>query len=132
MSDINLPQQTLVVIATGEEAKLFEYKNDKLTSKGHWTPKNLADEGPAGKRPPEESPNESMEATFSKQIAERLYAMAHKGEYYNLALVADPETLGEIRPSLHKEVTDKIVLELDKILINSPMDDIERSLAKAV
>ena len=44
-------------------------------------------------------------------------------------LVADPDTLGEIRPILHQEVTQKITSEVAKTLINSPTDDIERSLS---
>ncbi|WP_017932053.1 host attachment family protein [Robiginitomaculum antarcticum] len=130
MTDLNIPEETLLVIATGEEAKLFRIKGGKLKNDGHWTPQNLADEGPSGKSPPDQSDRESMEATFSKQVAERLYALAHKGKFHRLILCADPDSLGEIRPLLHKEVEDKIILELDKTLINSPMDDIERTLSK--
>ncbi|WP_371397331.1 host attachment family protein [Fretibacter rubidus] len=131
MTDIKLPQNTFILLATGEEAKTFFYANDKLTLDAHWTQGNMADEGPSGKRPPEESPQESMEATFSKQLAETLYSMAHSGKFETLAIIADPETLGEMRPLLHQEVTDKIVLELNKTLINSPTEDIEKTLAKA-
>jgi protein required for attachment to host cells len=49
-----------------------------------------------------------------------------------LALLADPGTLGEIRPQLHLEMTDKMVLEIDKTLINSSIDDIERTITKAM
>ena len=62
--------------------------------------------------------------------AEKLYERSHKGAYERLILVADPETLGEIRPLLHQEVSDKIVLEQAKTLINSPVADIEKSLAQ--
>ena len=132
MTSLNLPSNTLTVIATGEEAKLFRWDGKRLKADGHWTPQNLADEGPSGKSPPERSPKESMEATFSKQIAERLYSHAHAGDFHTLVLVADPETLGEIRPLLHDEVISKIHLELDKTLINSPLADIERSIAAAL
>lgn len=131
MTDLKLPQNTLVITATGEEAKLFRYVGENLKADGHWMPQNLADEGPSGKSPPEQSDRESMEATFSKQVAERLYKHAHKGDFHNLVLIADPDSLGEIRPLLHDEVKDKIVLELDKTLNNSPIADIERSIAAA-
>jgi protein required for attachment to host cells len=131
MSDFNLPQNTLVVVTTGEEAKLFRVKGATLKADGHWEPKDLADEGPSGKSPSEQSDKESMEATFSKQVAERLYGLAHKGTYNHLVLAADPDSLGEIRPLLHKEVLSKMVFELDKTLINSPISDIERSIASA-
>lgn len=132
MSDFNLPQNTLVLVATGEEAKLYRMNGESLKADGHWTPQNLADEGPSGKSPAEQSDKESMEATFSKQVAERLYALAHKGAYNKLVLVADPDSLGEIRPLLHKEVKSKMVLELDKTLINSSTADVERSIAAAM
>ena len=71
-----------------------------------------------------------MEATFSKIIAEKLYERSHKGSFERLILIADPDTLGEIRPLLHQEVTDKIVLEQAKTLTNSPVEDIEKALAE--
>ncbi len=130
MGTLNFPEETFVVVATGSEAKTFHVRNGSLEHDGDWTPSNMAGEGPSGKSPPEQSDRESMEATFSKQIAERLYEDAHKGAFERLILVADPETLGEIRPLLHQEVSDKIVLEQAKTLINSPVADIERSISQ--
>ncbi len=129
MAMLHFPEDTFVVVATGEEAKTFYIRSGSLEHDGDWTPGNLADDGPAGKSPPERSPRESMEATFSKLIAERLYHHSHKGDFERLILVADPDTLGEMRPLLHQEVADKIVLEQAKTLTNSPVEDIERALA---
>ncbi|WP_417623100.1 host attachment family protein [Parasphingorhabdus sp.] len=125
---LSFPEDTFVVIATGEEAKTFRVKGGSLEHDGDWTPGHLADDGPSGKSPPEQSAKDSMEATFSKQIAERLYDQSHQGGFERLILVADPGTLGEIRPLLHQEVSDKIVLEQAKTLINSPVGDIEKSI----
>lgn len=130
MGTLNFPEETFVVVATGREAKTFYVKSGSLEHDGDWTPGHLADQGPSGKSPPEQSAQDSMEATFSKIIAEKLYDLAHKGAFERLILVADPETLGEIRPLLHQEVSDKIVLEQAKTLINSPVEDIEKSLAQ--
>lgn len=132
MTELKLPNDTVILIATGEEAKLYRKNGEHLEMKEHWTPHDLADEGPSGKSPSEQSDRESMEATFSKQIAERLYAYAHKGQFENFILVADPDTLGEVRPLLHKEVTDKILIEMNKTLINATLPDIERSIASAL
>lgn len=132
MTDLNLPHDTLVLVATGEEAKLFRMKDGGLENDGAWAPGNLADQGPAGKAPPEQSDKESMEATFSKIMAEKLYAHAHAGDFDKLVICADPDTLGEMRPLLHKEVTQKLIAEIDKTLINSSINDIERSLSKAM
>lgn len=41
-----------------------------------------------------------MEGTFSKQLAQFLFKKAHAGDYDNLALVADPDSLGEMLPLL--------------------------------
>lgn len=132
MTDLNLPHNTLVLIATGEEAKLFRMTDGGLRSDGEWMPSDLADQGPSGKAPPEQSDRENMEATFSKITADKLYALAHEGKYNKLVLCADPDTLGEMRPQLHKEVTNKIIAEVDRTLINSSIKDIERSLSKAI
>jgi protein required for attachment to host cells len=46
--------------------------------------------------------------------------------------VLDPDTLGETRPSLHVSVTDKIMLELPKTLVNNTTSEIERSILAAL
>lgn len=107
------------------------HKKIKLRHSGNLSPKDLDDDGPSGSRPPESSARETDEATFAKQLAHYLYDKAHKGAFDNLVLVADPNTLGEIRPILHQEVTNRITKKLNKTLINSSTDDIERSLLAA-
>ena len=101
-----VPHNALVVVADGVGAKFF--RNDgrdskiSLSADGHLEPANLLDDGPAGKRPPESSKQETDEATFAKQLANELYRRAHNGDFAALVLIADPQTLGQIRPSLHK------------------------------
>ncbi|TKT82676.1 host attachment family protein [Aquamicrobium sp. LC103] len=65
---------------------------------------------------------------FAKEIAGRLYKMAHRGDFQQLVLVAPPLVLGELRKELHKEVGGKIVGEIPKTLTNHPVDDIEKIL----
>ena len=135
MPNNGCPKNAFVVIASGAEAKFFRnegtLRDIKLSAAGALSPKDLDDDGPSGRRPPESSARETDEATFAKQLAHYLYAQGHKSKFKYLVFVADPDTLGEIRPILHKEVTDKITMELNKTLINSPTDDIERSLLAA-
>lgn len=130
-----IPNKALVVVATGTVAKLFEMERKSgdvsLRFDRELTPGNLADEGPAGKSPPDQTGAESMEATFSKILANKLFDMVHKGEAQKLILIADPDTLGEMRPLLHQEVNDALALQLDKTLINAPVEDIERSISAA-
>jgi len=135
MTKQSVPAKALVVVGTGEGATFFRNMGDagniELKNVGNLSPGDLADEGPSGKSPPEQSAKESMEATFSKQLAQFLYDKAHAGDYDSLVLVLDPDTLGEVRPLLHKEVTDRMAMELDKTLVNHSTADIERSLKAA-
>lgn len=128
-----IPKNALIVIATGGQAKLYRNQADNgslaLSSPVTLTPKNLGQEGPSGKRPPEESEQETDEATFSKQLARSLYQKAHAGEFSDLVLIADPDTLGELRPQLHQEVRDKLVFELNKTLIHADENEIVESIA---
>lgn len=133
-----LPIDTLVVVTTGEQAKLFKVSDVhadhgvSLQYEREVGPSNLDDDGPAGKRPPESSKQETDEATFSKQLGQFLYRRAHSGKFDSLLLIADPDTLGELRPLLHEEVTVRIVMELAKTLINSPTEDIEAAVTRAL
>jgi len=136
MSHRPVPHKTLIVVGTGEGANF--YRNSaksgelKLHHEYDLDPGDLADQGPAGKEPADTSPKESMEATFAKILANHLYDLAQAHKFDDLILVVDPDTLGETRPSLHSSVTDKIRLELPKTLSNSKIDDIERSILKAL
>ena len=136
MSNSVIPSACLIVLTTGTEAKLFRNagKNGevKLVPEGAINPADLDDEGPSGSFVPDATDNDIDEATFAKQLAGHLYKMAHAGKYDNLVLVADPVTLGQMRPLLHKEVIDKIVLQLDKTLTNSTTGEIEKILSMRI
>ena len=136
MSNLPVPHNTLIVVGTGEGANFYRNagKNGelKLQHSKDLEPGNLADQGPAGKQPPDTSAKESMEATFAKILANHLYDLAQQHKFEKLILVLDPDTLGEARPSLHVSVTNKIMLELPKTLVNSPTDQIEKSILAAM
>ncbi len=125
---------TWVVVADGGEARLFhsEGQGDKFALKQVKviTPKDLLDDGPAGHRPPESSEHATDEATFAKQLAHRLNAAALKNEYEHLVLMADPQTLGQMRPQLHKETVCRMVKEVAKTFTNAPVEDIEKAVLK--
>ena len=65
----------------------------------------------------------------AKQVAEQLNEDALKNRYSHLILVADPITLGRIRPLLHKEAQARLLDDLAKIFTNAPLEDIQRALA---
>ena len=136
MTHTPIPHKTLVVVGTGEGAKFYRNSGKsgelKLQHEHDLKPGDLADQGPAGKQPPDVSAKESMEATFAKILANHLYDLAQAHMFEKLILVLDPDTLGDTRPSLHVSVTDKIMLELPKTLVNSPVDQIEKSILAAL
>ena len=127
-----IPHNSLVVVADGTGARFFRNAGDEnkisLSAEGELKPTNLPNEGPAGKRPPESSNQETDEATFAKQLAKELNRRAHSGDFTALVLIADPQTLGQIRPTLHKEVQERLVSEIGKTLTKASITDIQRAL----
>ncbi|SEQ18647.1 Protein required for attachment to host cells [Loktanella sp. DSM 29012] len=63
---------------------------------------------------------------FAADLADMLYARAHKGQFDSIVLVASPHILGELRDQLHQEVTQKVIGEIDKTLTNHTIGDIEK------
>jgi len=128
-----IPANALVVVADGAGARLFRnvgHGGDvSLQKDGEFDPSNLRDDGPSGVRPPESTRQETDEATFAKQLAKELYRRAHRGEFEHLVIIADRQTLGQLRPSLHKEVQQRLVREVTKALTNSSIEDIETAMS---
>ena len=127
-----IPDKAFVVVADGVGARFFRNRmQDRrltLIAEGHLTPIDLDNDGPAGKRPPDSSKQDNDEATFAKQLANELYRRAHASDFSALVLIADPQTLGQIRPLLHKEVQSRIVSEVAKTLTKASIADIQKSL----
>ena len=132
MMVVKVPDNALVVVADGAGARFFRnvgHKNKiSLSAEGEFKPTDLLNDGPAGKRPPESSIQETDEATFAKQLAKELYRRAHSGDFAALVLIADPQTLGQIRPTLHKEVQERLVSEVGKTLTKASIADIQKAL----
>jgi len=63
---------------------------------------------------------------FASDLAAMLYKRAHKGKFDEIVLVAAPSVLGEVRKHLHKEVSARVIAEIDKDLTNHPVDKIEK------
>lgn len=128
---VEIPHNALVVVADGTGARFFRNAGREkvvLTFEAEFKPIHLLDDGPAGKRPPESSHQETNEATFAKQLAKELYRRAHQGDFAALVLIADPQTLGQIRPTLHKEVQDRLISEIGKTLTKASITDIQKVL----
>jgi protein required for attachment to host cells len=65
---------------------------------------------------------------FADEIAQRLYMMAHRGDFEHIFLVAPPQVLGEMRKKLHKEVEARVAGEAPKTLTGHPVSEIEKVL----
>ncbi|MEY4967203.1 MAG: hypothetical protein RL274_2786 [Pseudomonadota bacterium] len=105
-----VPHKALVVVGDGVGARFFRNVENalhiELSAEGELKPSNLLDDGPSGVRPSEQSHHETDEATFAKQLAKDLCRRAHIGDLAALVLIADPQTLGQVGPLLHKEVQE--------------------------
>ena len=67
-------------------------------------------------------------ATFAKQLAKELYRRAHQGDFAALVLIADPQTLGQLRSLLHKEVQSRLISEHGNTLTKASIADIQKTL----
>ena len=127
-----IPHKALIVVADGTRARFFRNMGREtkiqLSAEGELKPAHLLNEGPARKRPKESSHQEMDEATFAKQVAQELYRRVQSRDFEALILIADPETLGEIRPSLHKEVQSRLISEIAKTLTKASIADIQKAL----
>jgi protein required for attachment to host cells len=133
-----IPKDTLVVVADGGSARLFKNVGDGHTLQllqedqlqvQDVSEQGVSGQGPSGAMPKDMSISQLNEATFAKQLAEQLNNEALKQHFQHLILIADPRTLGRIRPQLHKEVEARLLFDLAKDLTKVPLEDIQRALA---
>lgn len=126
-----LSRDALVVVADGRKAVLFRNiarHGIELEEVERIGPVHLQDES-QGRQPEETTPREEDEATFAKQLTERLNLMVLQNKVGELAIVADPATLGVMRKNYHKMLEQKIVKEIAKTLTAATPDEIARALA---
>lgn len=149
MADIKLAHDIWVLVADGEKALFLRNEGDAQYPNLQVVRK-VREENPATREQGTDAPgrysqgmsahNSAMEETdwhriakerFADEIAERLYAMAHRGDFERIVLVAPPAVLGEMRQKLHKEVTARVEAEVPKTLTGHPVDQIEKVLMAA-
>ena len=71
------------------------------------------------------------EDRFAVETAERLRKRALANDFDKLVIVAPPRTLGELRKHYHKEVSGRLIAELDKDLTGHRVPEIEAALRAA-
>lgn len=126
-----LSHNALVVVADGHHAILFRNtakQGVELQEKDRISPQHLQDES-QGRQPQETTPRDEDEATFAKQLAERLNQMVLQNKVDELVIVADPSTLGVMRKHYHKMLEQKLVKEVAKTLTTASGEDIAKAIA---
>ena len=126
-----LSHDALVVVADGKKAVLFRNaakRGIELEEIERVGPTNLEDES-QGRQPDETPPRDEDEATFAKQLTEKLNLMVLQNKVHELAVIADPSTLGVMRKNYHKMLEQKVVKEVAKTLTAATADEIARALA---
>lgn len=126
-----LSYNALVVVADGHQAVLLRNVAKygiELKEKERIGPAHLQDES-QGRQPEETTPRNEDEATFAKQLTERLNRMVLQNKVDQLAVIADPSTLGVMRKNYHKLLEQRLVKELPKTLTSASAEEIARALA---
>jgi protein required for attachment to host cells len=149
MAEVKLAHDIWVLVADGEKALFLRNEGDAVypnlqvvrQMNGANPPTREQGTDRPGRYKDGPNPhNSGMEETdwhriakerFAEDIAERLYKMAHRGEFERIVLVAPPAVLGEMRQKLHKEVSERVVAEVPKTLTGHPVDEIEKILKAA-
>ncbi len=63
---------------------------------------------------------------FAADLADLLYKRAQAGAFERLVIVASSGVLGDLRREMHKEVQDRVIAEIPKVLTNHSLADIEK------
>ncbi len=124
-----LPHNALVVVADGHSATLFRNTAKsglELSETTKVTQESLSGDGA---QIDEGSPRDGEEATFAAQLSRHLNAMVLKNKFEDIAIIADPSTLGVMRKHYHKELQLRLRKEVAKTLTNSDIQTIQNSLS---
>ena len=135
---MKVPPRALVALANGERFVLmrnvgeaFEPKLERVSELDLELTNfsaGVRHQDPAGQR---NGSTDIDELAHGAAIAEWLNRKALRGDLGEVVIVADPRTLGQIRQHCHKELEKRIVGELAKDLVNSPLRTVEQVLAEA-
>ena len=135
---MKIPHNALVALANGEKfvvmrntGQPFEPRLERI---GEFDLEltnfsaGVRHQDPAGQR---NGSTQIDELAHGAAIAGWLNGRALQGDLGDVVIAADPKTLGQIRQHCHKELQRRIVGELDKDLVNSPVRTVEQVLAAA-
>lgn len=132
-----LPKGTTVAVADGEKLSLFRNTGDEANpaltavaepdidsvNKGSGASHQNSSANPDG--------GQSAEDGFAGGIADMLNKRVLDGEIADLVIIAAPRTLGELRKSYHKKLSEVLRGEISKDLTGHALHDIEKAIAAA-
>lgn len=140
----SLPQNALVLVVDGRKMLLLRNHGDSngidLQTDAHSERGDAKDQdmktdaagrshSPAGSGLPggtmgESDYHQQAENRFAAQVADQMRTMALAHQFEHLVVIAPPRTLGELRHHWHKEVQNRILVEIDKEMTDRPVADI--------
>jgi protein required for attachment to host cells len=132
-----VPKGTIVAVADGEKFILFRNTGEETSLSLTAMPEPLIASVNNGSGSSHQSssanPDESQAAEdgFAGGIAELLNKRVLDGEIADLIIIAAPRTLGELRKSYHKKLSDILRGEISKDLTGHGVHDIEKAIAAA-
>jgi protein required for attachment to host cells len=132
-----LPKGTIVAVADGEKFNLFSNTGDEaspaLTAMSEPDIESVNKGSGASHQSSSGNPDESQAAEdgFAGGIAGLLNKRVLNGEISDLIIIAAPRTLGELRKSYHKKLSDVLRGEISKDLTGHAVHDIEKAIAAA-
>jgi protein required for attachment to host cells len=132
-----LPQGTIVAVADGEKFNLFQNTGDAskpaLTAMPEPDIESVNKGSGSSHQSSSSNPDESQAAEdgFAGGIADLLNKRVLAGDIADLVIIAAPRTLGELRKSYHKKLSDVLRGEISKDLTGHALQDIEKAIAAA-
>jgi protein required for attachment to host cells len=130
-----LATNAFIVVADGSSAHFYRNTgHDAITLElvETVTPHSFSHvEGLAGHAPVEQSPQDRGEAGFITQLVHKLNALALSHALPpEVVIIADPTSLGHMRPLYHAELKRRILREIHKTMVKSTTHDIAVALSK--
>jgi protein required for attachment to host cells len=131
-----VPKGTIVAVADGEKFNLFSNTGDEASPALTAMPEaveSVSKVSGAGHQSSSANPDESQAAEdgFAGGIAGLLNKRVLDGEISDLIIIAAPRTLGELRKSYHKKLSEVLRGEISKDLTGHAVHDIEKAIAAA-
>ena len=145
---MNLPNNTLVLVADGRkmlflrnhgDAAQIDLRVEAYRAQDNPPNRDQASDAPGRSFASVGSRRSAMEEADFHQIEEDRFAgeaadllrdRALGGDFEKLVVVAPPHTLGELRKHYHKEVSSRIIDEINKDFTGRPIDEIEAALTR--